>query len=116
MDKIQPFDKLSLMLQSDQALLLDTALQLEKDLRKTGWEGSVISATAIGFEELKRFLEPILKGYFDVETERFFRLIYIVDLPESKVKAILRNPEPFRDLTQMIISRECMKVILRRNL
>ena len=111
-----PAERLNELLSSDELLISETALQLQRDLQKTGWEGSLDYRKAYAFEDLKIKLTQILESYFNHQTDRFFRLIYIIDLPETTVRQLLNSPDSFATLAQMVIFRECTKVLLRRSL
>jgi hypothetical protein len=109
-------EKLELMLYSDLQLVQDTRDQLQKDLQKTGWESSLEYQPENALESLTELLASILKSYLDRDSQRFFRLMYVLDLDEKKVMNLLEQPDSFRLLAHMTIMRECMKVILRKNL
>jgi hypothetical protein len=108
-------EKLDLMLYSDLKLVQDTRDQLQKDLQKTGWDGSLEYQPENALESLTELVASILKSYLERDSQRFFRLMYVLDLDEKKVMNLLEQPDSFRLLAHMTIMRECMKVILRKN-
>ena len=109
-------ESLEWMLFSDLQLLEDTKDQLQKDLRKTGFDGLLELQADNALESLTDIVALILKTYLDKDSQRFFRLMYVIDLDETKVCKILEQADSFRLLARMTIIRECLKVILRKTL
>ncbi|MBX7180589.1 MAG: hypothetical protein K1X82_00625 [Bacteroidia bacterium] len=109
-------DQLGILLYSDLQLIEDTKNQLQKDLQKMGWDGQISYEPENALESLTELLAKILASYLEKDSQRFFRFMYILDLDEKKVLTILKQENPFHSIAHMAIMRECMKVILRKNM
>lgn len=117
MKPIQPNpEQLGLLLYSDLQLVEDTRIQLQKDLEKMGWDGKITYEPENALESLTELLSKILASYLEKDSQRFFRFMYILDLDEKKVVTMLKQENPFHQIAHMAIMRECMKVILRKNM
>jgi hypothetical protein len=108
-------ENLGIILSSDHKLFQETNNQLQKDFLKVGWAERISLSQITDFETLQNTIAPLLGNHFDSDNERFFRLIYIIDLPESVVKNLLSQTDCFEKLARMIIFREATKVLLRRS-
>lgn len=99
-------------------LIQATADQLIKDFRLVDETITFSGKAETAYEEFLDQVVPIVDRLINLDTERFFNLLYTVDLNESKVKQLLfqSQAEPTAvAVSKYIIERELIKVILRKH-
>lgn len=100
------------------ALLKDVVAQINKDFRLSGFDVEFSGQGDTAYEELSSQLIPVIEYMLENQTEKFWNLIYGIDLSESKVKQILFGkdeiPNAIGQLTDLILKRELQKVVIRQ--
>lgn len=100
------------------ALLQDVVAQINKDFRLSGFDVEFSGQGDTAYEELSSQLIPVIEYMLENQTEKFWNLIYGIDLSESKVKQILFGkdeiPNAIGQLTDLILKRELQKVVIRQ--
>ncbi|MGB0916355.1 MAG: hypothetical protein ACPGU4_02095 [Flavobacteriales bacterium] len=101
------------------SLLQDVVAQINKDFRLQGFEVEFSGEGETAYQELSSQLNPVIEYMLENQTEKFWNLIYGIDLSESKVKAILfgkeETPNAIGQLTDLILKRELQKVVIRHH-
>ena len=100
-----------------QDMLKDTAAQVIKDFGINGinikFSGNAQNAYAELFEQIHPHIEQLLKGSIG----RLYELLYRIDLSESQIKkeAASAVDKTFSEiLTDLILKRELLKVVMRK--
>jgi pyoverdine/dityrosine biosynthesis protein Dit1 len=95
-----------------------TAKQIIKDFKlfdeKIVFEGQAETA----YQELFQQILPIIDRLINLDSSRFFSLLYAIDVEESKIKQLLFKGgdfDPAEEITHLIIRRELIKVIIRKH-
>lgn len=99
-------------------LIQATADQLIKDFRLVDETITFSGEADTAYRELLDHVVPIIDRLINLDTERFFNLLYTVDLKESKVKQLLfqDQAEPTAvAVSKYIIERELTKVLIRKH-
>ncbi|MFM1931285.1 MAG: hypothetical protein RL226_588 [Bacteroidota bacterium] len=100
-------------LSKDEAILL-TAEQINKDF------GAEVITIVNNHVELQQLLDGVRMYIATIpyrNAEKLVQLLYRVDLKENTVREILQHPNPesiLEDLTNEVIRRELLKVLMRR--
>lgn len=98
-------------------LLQDVIAQINKDFRLQGFEVNFSGQGETAYAELSEQLTPVIEYMLENQTDKFWNLIYGIDLSEAKVKQILFGKEevtnPIGELTDLILKRELQKVVIR---
>lgn len=93
--------------------LLKTIEQLEKDLGSEGYSIR-IKRRNISYEDIIHQTLPIVEKLLNKDIFKLQQLIYRIDLPENIfINIIEKSSEPASELTQLIIQRELLKVVIR---
>lgn len=97
-------------------LLQEVVAQLNKDFQLNGFEVSFSGDGHTAYQELTAQLGPVIEYLLENQAERFWNLLYTIDLNESRVKQALfgEDPNSLRILTDLILKRELQKVVIRR--
>jgi hypothetical protein len=96
-----------------QEFLIKTAKQLEKDFLSEGHRFR-FSENKISYSILHELVFPIIENLLNTHPKKLQQLIYRIDLPEKVFSDTLQNSlEPASELTQLIIQRELLKVVIR---
>ncbi len=72
--------------------------------------------SAFTMEDLENTLAAALEALVESNFQQFVLLLYQVDVPENKVKAILASesyPDVYRSVARLIIERQTEKIISR---
>jgi hypothetical protein len=98
--------------------MLDALLrQVNKDFR--GIESRVFETDFdLDWNAMMERLEPIIDRLINLDSERFFRLLYTIDIDERKVKQILFGSHEERtswSLSVLILERELLKVVTKKH-
>ena len=98
-------------------LLQDVVAQINKDFRLNGFEVEFSGQGETAYKELSGQLAPVIDYMLEHQAEKFWNLIYSIDLNESKVKQILFGDDEMENaigqLTDLILKRELQKVVIR---
>lgn len=100
-------------LSKDEAILL-TAEQINKDF------GAEVITIVNNHVELQQLIDSVRMYIATIpyrNAEKLVQLLYRVDLKENTVREILQHPNPesiLEDLTNEVIRRELLKVLMRR--
>ena len=91
--------------------------QVNKDFRLQGFDVEFSGEGETAYQELTDQLRPVVEYMLENQTEKFWNLIYGIDLNERKVKQILfgdqEDIDAILELTDMILKRELQKVVIR---
>jgi hypothetical protein len=98
-------------------LLKEVVGQVNKDFRLQGFDVEFSGKGETAYQELSDQLKPVIEYMLENQTEKFWNLIYGIDLSESKVRRILfgndENIDAIHELTDLILKRELQKVVIR---
>lgn len=98
-------------------LLKEVVAQINKDFRLQGFEVEFSGTGETAYQELSEQLKPVIEYMLENQTEKFWNLIYGIDLSETKVRHILfgndENIDALQELTDLILKRELQKVVIR---
>ena len=98
-------------------LLEEVVNQINKDLRLQGFDVEFSGEGETAYRELTNQLKPVIEHMLENQTEKFWNLIYGIDLSESKVRQILfgkdEEIDAIQELTDLILKRELQKVVIR---
>jgi hypothetical protein len=96
-----------------QEFLIKTAKQLEKDFLCEGHRFK-FSENKISYSILHELVLPIIENLLNTHPKKLQQLIYRIDLPEKVFSDTLQKSlDPASELTQLIIQRELLKVVIR---
>ena len=65
-------------------------------------------------EEILKQLERRVLELADKNPESFFQLMYRLDIPEQKVKAVLFEPDAAKQIASLIYKRQLQKIEVRK--
>ena len=98
-------------------LLQEVVGQIIKDFRLQGFDVEFSGTGETAYRELSDQLKPVIEYMLENQTEKFWNLIYGIDLSESKVRRILfgtdQEIDAIKELTDLILKRELQKVVIR---
>ena len=102
---------------NDQLIMDKVVSQIQKDFQlydeKIEFSGNQDTA----FEELFNQIKPIIFRMLELDSNRFFSLLYAIDIDEKKVRSLLLGDEEADvaiELTHLILERELLKVVTRQ--
>ncbi|MFN7012674.1 MAG: hypothetical protein ACK4ON_00220 [Bacteroidia bacterium] len=109
-------EKIDLSLYKNNAdFVTKTAAQLEKDFSGEGYLLN-FTETTLSYEKLYEAVFPIIDKLLNTQPYKLQQLIYRIDLPEKAYgETIQKSNEPASELTQLIIQRELLKVVIRHH-
>ena len=100
----------------DQGLLDALLQQANKDFQ--AFEDPLFKAdTGMSWNSMVEVLEPLIDRLVNLDSERFFRLLYTIDVDEQRVKQILFGPQEQKtswSLSVLILERELLKVVTKK--
>ena len=96
-------------------LLQEVVAQLNKDFQLNGFDVEFSGKVESAYQELTDQLVPVIEYMLENQAERFWNLLYSIDLKESKVKNVLfgEDTNSIQLLTDLILKRELQKVVIR---
>ena len=100
------------------ALIRATCLQIQKDFRLFDEEIIIQVDSTEPYQEMYEQIMPIIDRLLNLDSARFFSLLYAIDIPEQDVRAIIfdsRGEDAAKELTHLIIQRELLKVLIRKH-
>jgi hypothetical protein len=99
-------------------ILNDTAKQVIKDFGMQGMEINFSGNTGNTYVELFSQILPIIEKLIIDNTEKFYALLYRIDISEVQVKKAVEKAtdKSFSEIvTDLILKRELLKVVIRKN-
>ena len=96
-------------------LLQEVVTQVNKDFQLNGFEVGFSGKGESAYHELTSQLIPVIDYMLENQADRFWNLLYFIDLNESKVKEALfgESANSIQLLTDLILKRELQKVVIR---
>ena len=98
-------------------LLEEVVVQINKDFRLQGFDVEFSGEGETAYQKLTDQLKTVIEYMLENQTEKFWNLIYGIDLSERKVRQILfgkeENIDAIQELTDLILKRELQKVVIR---
>jgi len=98
-------------------LLQQVVVQLNKDFQLSGFEVNFTGNEQDAYQELSAQLIPVIDYMLEYQTERFWSLLYGIDLNEQQVREALfgEDVNTLQRLTDLILKRELQKVVIRNH-
>ena len=99
-------------------ILNDTAQQVIKDFGISGMEIKFSGNTENAYEELFAQILPLIEKLQKENFQNFYNLMYRIDISEGQIKkevALAENKSFAQIVTGLILKRELLKVIIRKN-
>jgi hypothetical protein len=98
-------------------LLQQVVAQLTKDFQLSGFDVQFSGDETNAYLELTRQIEPLITNMLEFQNERFWTLLYSIDINETQVREALfgENPNSVQLLTDLILKRELQKVVIRNH-
>lgn len=99
-------------------LIQATAKQIIKDFSLFDETIKFSGNTTTAYEELYTQIFPIIDRLINLDSSRFFAMLYAIDIEEKKIKKLLFGNEPIavvQEITKLIIERELIKVVYRKH-
>lgn len=88
--------------------------QINKDFNDIELEEQIQNLNITDSNQLFSLIEDYLIALFNQQTERFFQLMYRIDIPDKDLKLCIHNSKIDGELiTLTVIKRELLKVLLR---
>jgi len=98
-------------------LINATAAQVQKDFQLYGEEIIFVEGTSSPYDQLFDQVKPIIFRMLELDSTRFFSLLYAIDVEENKIKELLlgtKDSDVANELTHLILERELLKVLSRQ--
>ena len=102
---------------NNQLIVDQVALQTQKDFQLYDEKIEFTGNQDTAYEELFDQIKPIIFRMLELDSTRFFSLLYAIDVDEKKVRALLLGDEEVDvavELTHLILERELLKVATRK--
>lgn len=102
---------------NNQLIVDQVALQTQKDFQLYDEKIEFTGNKDTAYEELFDQIKPIIFRMLELDSTRFFSLLYAIDVDEKKVRALLLGDEEVDvavELTHLILERELLKVATRK--
>jgi|GEM_PF-309521 len=98
-------------------LLQQVVAQLTKDFQLSGFDVQFSGDETNAYLELTHQIEPLIANMLEFQNERFWTLLYSIDINEKQVREALfgENPNSVQLLTDLILKRELQKVVIRNH-
>lgn len=100
----------------DQEIIGKVKLQVEKDFQLYDESFHLVNADHTAYEDLFYQLLPIIDRMLNLDSARFFSLLYTIDIQEQQVKELIFGEQEIdasKELTHLILERELLKVLSR---
>ena len=104
--------------QGDQELILSTIAQIQKDFSRAQIELNLNLEKKIDYSELMTLMSDIVSHQLEVNYSTFFSALYLLDIPENKVKEALfsdNKENVLEQISRLIINRELIKVLTKKH-
>lgn len=92
------------------------ALQVQKDFQLYDEKVNFSGNNETAYDELFEQIKPIIFRMLELDSARFFSLLYAIDVDERKVKNLLfgqKESDVANEITHLILERELLKVVSR---
>ena len=102
----------------DRAIIEATWKQVQKDFQLFDETINIPEESTDPYHQLFSQIQPIVDRMLNLDAGRFFPLLYAIDVNEVRVKQLVLGggkSDPSIELTQLIIERELLKVVLRKH-
>jgi hypothetical protein len=98
-------------------LLQQVVAQLNKDFQLSGFEVRFSGDSDNAYQELTDQLLPVIGQMLEYQNERFWTLLYSIDINEKQVREALfgEDMNSLQLLTDLILKRELQKVVIRNH-
>lgn len=99
-------------------IIRETAQQIIKDFSLFDEEITFSGQTETAYQELYEQIYPIIDRLLNLDSSRFFAMLYAIDVEEQKVKDLLfgeHNSSAVEEICKLIIERELIKVVYRKH-
>lgn len=99
-------------------IIRETAQQIIKDFSLFDEEITFSGQTETAYQELYEQIYPIIDRLLNLDSSRFFAMLYAIDVEEQKVKDLLfgeHNSSVVEEICKLIIERELIKVVYRKH-
>ncbi len=99
-------------------LIRETAQQIIKDFSLFDEEIAFSGKTETAYQELYEQIYPIIDRLLNLDSSRFFAMLYAIDVEEQKVRNLLfgeHNVSAVEEICKLIIERELIKVVYRKH-
>jgi hypothetical protein len=98
-------------------LLQEVVAQLNKDFQLNGFDVIFTGNEDNAYRELSDQLIPVIDYMLEHQAERFWSLLYGIDLNEAQVRKALfgEDADSLQRLTDLILKRELQKVVIRKH-
>ncbi|SMO33671.1 hypothetical protein SAMN06265350_101128 [Solitalea koreensis] len=97
-------------------LLEGLIMQLQKDFNEVGIQPDLSNLPPAIYDDLKSRLLPVIQELIEKHSDKFFILLYRIDIPEQAAKQVFAMDESIAKaerFTEMILERELKKVIIK---
>ncbi|MFT5667168.1 MAG: hypothetical protein ACI9DK_001356 [Vicingaceae bacterium] len=98
-------------------LVKKVVLQVQKDFQLYDEKIEFSGKSELAYDELSQQIEPVIFRMLELDSARFFSLLYAIDVEEEKVKELLfwqSETDVSKELTHLILERELLKVVSRQ--
>jgi hypothetical protein len=98
-------------------IISKTALQIQKDFQLFDLNIEFSGDANTAYTELHQQILPSIERLLNLDSARFFALLYAIDVDENQLKKILfhnEKAEPATEITALILEREFLKVVTRK--
>ncbi|MFT6166901.1 MAG: flavodoxin [Vicingaceae bacterium] len=102
---------------NDQLIVDKVALQIQKDFQLYDEKIEFSGKQETAYDELFNQIKPVIFRMLELDSARFFSLLYAIDVEEKKVRTLLLGNEEAdvaTELTHLILERELLKVVTRQ--
>lgn len=99
-------------------IIRETAQQIIKDFSLFDEEIVFSGQTETAYQELYEQIYPIIDRLLNLDSSRFFAMLYAIDVEEQKVKNLLfgeHDASAVEEICKLIIERELIKVVYRKH-
>tara|TARA_B110000046_G_scaffold49092_1_gene54637 strand:- start:27771 stop:28130 length:360 start_codon:yes stop_codon:yes gene_type:complete len=102
---------------NNQLVIDKVVLQIQKDFQLYDEKIEFSGQQATAYDELFEQIKPIIFRMLELDSTRFFSLLYAIDVDERKVKELLFGHEEkdvANEISHLILERELLKVVSRQ--
>ena len=101
----------------NQSVIKKVGLQVQKDFQLYDEKIEFSGQHETAYDELFEQIKPIIFRMLELDSTRFFSLLYAIDVDERKVKELLfghKESDVANEITHLILERELLKVVSRQ--
>lgn len=102
---------------NDQLIIDKLVLQIQKDFQLYDEKIEFSGNREAAYDELFNQVKPVIFRMLELDSVRFFSLLYAIDVDERKVKELLfgyKESDVANEITHLILERELLKVVSRQ--